>query len=107
MERGDLGKFEIIEADVKSQHAILWVAYVNGALASAAVTQIHDTECSKVCNLRACGGSGVNNWIQLLELIETYARNHGCDLVRFMGRKGWSRLLKHYRTDKVIMERRL
>jgi hypothetical protein len=106
MERGDLGRFDVVEADVKSQHAILWVAYVNRELAAAAVTQIDKTERSTVCTVQACGGSGVNNWIQLLEVIETYAHNHGCDCVRFMGRKGWSRLLKQYRTDKVIMERR-
>jgi hypothetical protein len=107
MERGDLGRFDVVEADVKSAQAILWVAFVNRDLASSAVTQIEHTEKSKVCTVLACGGSGVNNWIQLLELIETYARNYGCDLVRFMGRKGWARILKHYRTDKVIMERRL
>ena len=107
MERGDLGRFDVIEKDVHSQNAILWVAYVNRNLASAAVTQIDKTECSKVCTLQACGGSGVNNWIQLLEVIESYARNNGCDCVRFMGRKGWARLLKNYRTDKVIMERKL
>ena len=107
MERGDLGRFDIVEADVKSAGAILWVAYVNRELASAAVTQIDQTERSKVCTVLACGGSGVNNWIQLLELIETYARNNGCDLVRFMGRKGWKQLLPEYRTDKVIMEKRL
>src|ERR1044071_9036786 len=44
MERGDLGRFDIVEADVKSAGAILWVAYVNRELASAAVTQIDQTE---------------------------------------------------------------
>lgn len=107
MERGDLGRFEIIEADLKSQCAILWVAMVNKEISGAVVTQMEQTEKSKVCSILACGGSGINNWLGLLPVIEQYARKYECDLVRFMGRKGWKQLLPDYRTDKVIMERRL
>lgn len=107
MERGDLGRFDIVEADVKSAGAILWVAYVANELAAAAVTQIDHTEKSKVCTILACGGGGSKDWLGVLPSIEHYARNNGCDLVRFMGRKGWARMLKDYRTNKVILERRL
>lgn len=107
MERGDLGRFEVVESDVRSRHAILWVALVNGELSGAVVTQIGQTEKSKVCTILACGGSGINNWLRLLPAIEQYGRIHGCEVLRFMGRRGWVRILKEYRTDKVIMEKRL
>lgn len=107
MERGDLGLFKVVESDVKSQGAILWVAKVNGELCGAAVTQIQTTERSRACVILACGGSGINSWLRLLSSIEQYGRTYQCDLVRFEGRKGWTRLLPDYRTDKVIMERRL
>jgi hypothetical protein len=107
MERGDLGQFDIIERDVKTGGAILWVAIIEGKAIAAAVTQIDTTERSKVCTILACGGSHIENWIGFLAGIESYARQFGCNCVRLMGRKGWARVLKNYRTDKVILERRL
>jgi hypothetical protein len=107
MERGDLGRFDVVEADVLTRGAILWVAFVEGRPTAAAVTQIDTTERSKVCTILACGGEHIENWIGFLPIIEGYARQFGCDCVRLMGRKGWARILKNYRTDKVILERRL
>lgn len=107
MERGDLGRFDDLERDVLSGDALLWLAYSGQHIEAAAVTQIYLTERSKVCGLRACGGDNYKRWIGLIEPIEQYATEQGCDCVRIMGRKGWSRVLRNYRETKVVLERLL
>lgn len=107
MQIGDLGRFDRLESDVLAGDALLWLAITNEDILGVAITQVIKTECSMVCMIQACGGNGINNWLYLIGVIEAYARNEKCDCVRLMGRKGWARLLKGYRADKVIMERRL
>lgn len=106
-ERTDLGKFERLEKDVLTGGAILWIASSGDDLVSAAVTQIEESQNSKVCYVLACGGVGVNNWVGSLTFIENYAKHYGCDFVRIAGRKGWARLLRNYTTKMVVLERRL
>ena len=106
MQRGDLGRFDRLEADLLAADGLLWLAVTEHEIHAAVITQLIVTECSKVCMIQACGGNGINNWIGLIETIEDYAKNQRCDCVRLMGRRGWARMLKGYRADKVIMERR-
>ena len=107
IERTDLGRFDKLEEDLLAGNALLWLAVTESEIHAAAITQLIVTERSSVCAIRACGGNGVNNWISLIGMIENYARNERCDCVRLVGRKGWARMLKDYRADMVIMERRL
>jgi hypothetical protein len=107
MRRGDLGRFDDLENDVLSGGALLWLAYSQPIIEAAAVTQIILTEKSKVCMLQACGGSCLERWIGLIDPIEKYAKQQGCQCVRLMGRKGWSRVLENYRETKIVLERRL
>ena len=107
MERGDLGKFDVVEADVLNGSAILWLAASKGEVCAAAVTQIQETELSKVCVLLALGGAGFKHWKNLGSMIEQYARMFGCNKVRFEGRRGWARLAAGYEVKKIVMERQL
>ena len=107
MERGDLGTFDEGEDDVVSGQALLWLVWSAPEIRGAAVTQIVCTQKSRVCVIVACGGKGVQLWLPLIEKIENYARNEGCDAVRVLGRKGWARVLKDYSVPAVILERRL
>ena len=106
MERGDLGTFDSVEDDVMTGQALLWLIW-NDKIQGAAVTQVTLTEKSKVCMIVACGGVDMRDWLPLIEKIENYARNEGCDAVRILGRKGWMRVLKHYSAPSVVLERRL
>jgi hypothetical protein len=107
MERGDLGTFDAVEDDVITGQALLWLVWSDPEIQGAAVTQIVTTQNSKVCMITACGGENMRLWLPLIEKIEGYARDEGCDAVRILGRKGWMRVLKDYRAPAVILERRL
>ncbi len=107
LERGDMGTFGSVESDVLAARALLWVVWNDPDLEGAAVTQVEKFESSKVCTIAACGGGGMRTWVHLIETLEDYARQQGCNCVRIVGRKGWQRVLKDYATAKVILEKRL
>lgn len=107
MERGDLGRFDDVERDVLNGSALLWLAWNEPKIEGAAVTQLSTTEKSKVCTIVACGGEGFRRWVHLIEQLEDYARNEGCDCTRILGRPGWQRVLKDYAAKKVILEKAL
>lgn len=107
MERGDLGTFDEVEEDVMTGQALLWLIWRAPEIEGAAITQIVITQKSRVCMIVACGGDNMRRWLPLVEKIENYARDEGCDAVRILGRKGWTRVLNGYRAPAVILERRL
>lgn len=107
IQRGDLGRFDELERAVLNGHALVWLAVEETKVEGVAVTQIVLTENSKVCMVQACGGKDCSHWLHLLADIEQYAKAQGCDCTRIMGRKGWARVLKNYKTTKIVLERRL
>lgn len=107
LDKTDLGSLSDLDADVLSGRALLWVVSVDKRIHCAAVTQIQKTQASKVCMILTCGGSELKSWAHLLSGVEQYAKEEGCDCVRFIGRKGWGRIYPDYRPVGVVFERRL
>lgn len=65
----------------------LWAA---DDLSAVAVTQITVYPRVKVCDVLLVGGSGLAEW-KNTKVIENWAREYGCSLMRAMGRRGWAR----------------
>lgn len=107
MDRTDLGLLSDLDTDVLSGRALLWVVSGKREIDCAAVTQIQKTQASKVCMVLTCGGSGVRHWAHLLSGVEQYAKEEGCDCVRFIGRRGWKRIYPNYREIGAVFERKL
>ena len=105
--RADIGLFRDTEKCVLEGKALLWVIMDGPAFKGAAVTQVQLTDTRKICAILACGGDGVHDWIHLISKLEAYAKWMECHSMRFMGRKGWMKLLKDYRMTNVILEKRL
>jgi hypothetical protein len=50
------------------------------------------------------GGEQSNLWLHLEPVVADYARARGCVKMQLIGRRGWSRVLKHWRQVAVVME---
>jgi hypothetical protein len=94
--------------DILSGHNQLWIAYRDETLLAACITELCDLGQRKVCNIRSIGGTAVNDWLDYIEIIEAWAKQNGCSSMRFpIIRKGWARILKHYHTTHIVLEREL
>ena len=107
LDKTDLGLLSDLDTDVLSGRALLWIVSDGSAIQCAAVTQIQKTQASKVCMILTCGGSKIETWAHLLSGVEQYAKEEGCDAVRFIGRKGWKRIYPKYREIGAVFERKL
>ncbi len=107
MNRGGLGSYRIVKDMILDGRAMLWLAQDGERIHAVAVTSLAITEWRKVCEITALAGSGMRNWFAFLPAIERYAKNEGCSSMRLMGRKGWARVLKDYKSKHVILEKDL
>lgn len=92
-------------ADGRNQ---LFIVYGEKSVA-AIVTEILTFQNVKYCNIiLASGGGNAKKWAKpIIEQIETWAKNEGCDRTQIFARKAWLRLLpdyriKHYRITKEL-----
>lgn len=105
--RTGLSDWQEIEDSVLDGDALLWFAWDGHKIIAAASTSLSKPNGRLICTLTACGGENMKQWFPLLEKIEAYARDEGCDCVRVYGRKGWLRALKDYQMTNVVLERSL
>jgi len=69
------------------------------------VTCLSRTRRGLVCEIWLMGGRGRAGWLHFIEQIEEAARRRGCVSIELNGRRGWARLLPHYRQKSVVLER--
>lgn len=102
-----MSDFASVEADVKSNLALLWLAWDGAKVWAAAVTQITSNNEDKTYTIVACGGEDRTRWMFLIDKLEEHARDEGCARVRINGRRGWTKALEGYRVRSVILEKGL
>lgn len=103
--RTGLSDFKEVEDSILDGDALLWLAWDGERIEAAASTILEVANLKKSCVIVACGGEDMGNWLDLIEQIETYAKNEGCQCTRIIGRRGWQRVLKDYRAEYAIMEK--
>jgi hypothetical protein len=106
VERTGLSSFADIESDVLTGMQLCWIAWDGKEILAAATTRLIKPY-DKVCELTACSGYQMAQWLPLLRQIEAYARAEGCRKMRILGRKGWERVLDGYHVEHVILEKGL
>ncbi len=100
---GAYTKQDLIEG-VESNDMQLWNAVKDGKVIGIEVTQIIQFPRKKVCNLLLTAGSDLGLWGgELLELIESFAKSQGCDLITGQGRKGWLKIASGFGFNKQYM----
>ena len=110
MERGRMGRFADVEADVLGGNAYLWFALKSGAEIAVAVTKVTVEDDGRLCTIVACASRGRDDWIwfgALIKGLEEYARAEGCRAIEICGRPGWSRRLKDYRLVKAVIRKNI
>ena len=103
IEKVGLIEFSRHEQDVLSGKALLWLAYDGTKVHAAATTEL----INGICEIVACGGDGLVQFLPLIENLEQFARDEKCRAMRIAGRAGWSRILKNYKVKSTILERQL
>lgn len=94
---------EQLAADILDDRVRVWMAASDRAVSAAWLTEIVTHEGKRCLMVFGLGGSDPTAWIEQLETrMAGYAKDERCDLARFAGRKGWSKLLSQCRQVGVI-----
>ncbi len=75
----------------------LWVAFDDEGVKGAVVTQFSYYPRKSVLSILFCAGDQAKAWREnMLNMLRSYAADHGCDALEGHGRYGWSRYMKRY-----------
>lgn len=87
----------------------IWVARDGDEIAAVGITEIinYPTGLREVAV--SVGGRDMAEWVPFLDVIEQWARAHGCCRVDIRGREGWERVLapRGYGKRYVVLEKDL
>lgn len=96
---------------IASGNMQLWAIYEDEEenLQGVAITEIAVYPQRKICRFLCATGENSDQWIGLIEQIETWALDNGCDGLQAECRPGWERLLKDFGYSKshVILNKEL
>ena len=120
---GGLTDFAMIEHAVLNGTNLLWLVWDGREILAAGITSLATANPRsepgagrrKFCTIVALGGrdprsgsgAGPDRWSMLIDRIEQFAMDEGCDSVVIQGRRGWSRVLPGYREVAVVLERNI
>ena len=89
----------------------LWIiADDDHEVVGAVVTQVWETPQKKICDVVACAGDGLDDYLyESMKELENFARLNHCDAMRVEGRNGWLKVLEPYGFGKtsIVMEKEL
>lgn len=96
--------------DLRAREMQLWVVWgTMEAPTCALVTEVYETAAGRTCAIPIVGGDLALECLDLLGVIEQWAKNQGCVRLRGEGRKGWERALRGHgwRAITTQVEKRL
>ena len=100
---------DVIFKRLQEDDAQLWAIFEHGVLIAAVITEIiTGDDGSKVCNIVAAGGYGINRWVDYAAMIEDWARESECTAVIVdHARRGLQRILTGYKVTHVTLGKAL
>lgn len=73
----------------------LWIAYEGEQVYGAVVTEIVTYPQIKALVMHFTGGKDLPKWkAQMLELLQSFGKDNGCDIIESYGRAGWAKVFK-------------
>jgi hypothetical protein len=93
----------------------LWMIWNNKAehskdkLYGIIVSEIIQKSIKKVCHIAIATGKNRQKWQHLIEKLENFAKDQGCDCMELIARPGWQKILDKYNYKKthVVLEKEL
>jgi hypothetical protein len=74
----------------------LWIAYDEGEIYGAVVTEVFSYPLMKALIMHFTGGKKLMRWKKpMLELLQRFARDQGCSIIESYGRPGWEKVFKN------------
>jgi hypothetical protein len=87
---------------------VLWGVVGPDGLEAVFVTEIdRDPASGPVLQVVLMGGENTGLWLHLEPVVADYAKARGCVRMLLIGRRGWSRVLRHWRQTAIVLERDL
>jgi hypothetical protein len=75
---------------------VLWVAFKEGKIIGAVVTNSVSYPKRKALNMAFCGGENLKEWkAPMLSLLQRYAKDTGCDCIEATARRGWAKVFQN------------
>ena len=90
LDRGSNYTIENIYDGLRTTQMQLWVWRAD-EIEAALVTTIQERKGVKFCLYLALGGSKMSEWGEHMPIVETWAKENGCEEMRIYGRAGWAR----------------
>jgi len=99
----------------KSGKVQLWLIWdkdkntINERLNGVVITQIIQRSVTRVLHTPIVTGKNRQKWQHLIEKLENFAKDQGCDVVELVARPGWQKIMDKYNYKKthVFLEKRI
>ena len=101
---GRWDKWAVITGLVNAQME-LWIAHRDGKPEAAMIGRIQEFPCMRVYALPWLGGKYMRHWMHFEPAVVEYARSRGCKELEGYGRKGFQRVVPHWKFSWTFMRR--
>ena len=91
------GRFEAedIKEGLSNKDQQLWIAF-DDSIKGAVITEIIQYPRMRTLVMHFTGGKELQSWkYPMLNTLQRYAKDKGCDSIESYGRRGWERIFKH------------
>lgn len=95
-------------ARITSGEVVLWAIVKDQQVRGVVGTEFVESPTGlRSLVIRYCVGKKLVDWIHLVDVLEDYAVNNGCQKIETWARKGWAKHLPDYRMTHVLLEKEL
>lgn len=86
-------KKDLLEKENSQQ---LWIAFNSDDFYGAVITELWKYPQTKALIMHFTGGKKLLKWKQpMLEILQKFARDNGCEIIESYGRAGWEKVFKN------------
>ena len=102
---------EDILKGIESEKQQVWLARRNSddSIAMVCLTEVRIYPQKKALYVSYVVGSNNENWMWILDIIEAWGKEKGCDIIEAEGREGWKPIVKPrgYKPEKILYTKEL